>query len=130
MYGVYHYNRWTKPIRRKKFYEIRLRDKERTAINAFSRRLKRALGRRLVRLMLYGSKARGRARKDSDIDIFVLVNKNSSKAMSTVGQIADDVYWDYDVDLSPVTYDLCEEKVNKSIGSPYFLAVYRYGVRI
>jgi predicted nucleotidyltransferase len=130
MYGVYHYNRWTKPIRKKRFSEIRLRDEERTAINAFSRRLKRTLGKRLVRLLLYGSKARGTARKDSDIDIFVLVSRNSSKAMNTVSEIADDVYWDYDVDLSPVTYDLYEEKVNKSIGSPYFLAVYRYGVKI
>ena len=130
MYGVYHFGRWTKPIRKKKFSEIKLRDNERTAINAFSRRLKRALGKKLVRLLLYGSKARGTARKDSDIDIFVLVNKNSSRVMSKVGKIADDVYWDYDVDLSPVTYDLYEEKVNKSIGSPYFLAVYRYGVRI
>ncbi|MBI5473986.1 MAG: nucleotidyltransferase domain-containing protein [Ignavibacteriae bacterium] len=88
------------------------------------------MGKKLVRLLLYGSKARGTARKDSDIDIFVLVEKNSGKASSKVSAIADDVYWDYGVDLSPVTYDLYEEKVNKSIGSPFFLAVYRYGVRI
>ncbi len=130
MYGVYHYGRWTKPIRKKKFSEIRIPEVERTAIIAFSRRLKRAMGKKLVRLLLYGSKVRGTARKDSDIDIFVLVNNNSSKAMSKIAEITDDVYWDYDVDLSPVTYDLYEEKVNKSIGSPFFLAVYRYGVKI
>lgn len=130
MYGVYHYGRWTKPIRKKKFSEIKLRASERTAINAFSRRLKRALGKRLVRLLLFGSKAKGTARRDSDIDIFVLLKKNSLSAVNKVGKIANDVYWDYDVDLSPVTYDLYEEKMNQSIGSPFFLAVYRYGVKI
>ncbi len=130
MYGVYHYRQWTRPIRKKKFTELKLRENERKAIRTFSHRLKKELGKRLIRVLLYGSKARGTAHKDSDIDIFVLVKKNSPKVMSTVGQVADDVYWEYDIDLSPVTYDLYEEKVNKSLGSPYFLAVYRYGVRI
>jgi predicted nucleotidyltransferase len=130
MYGVYYYHRWTRPIRKRKFSELKLRKDERTAITTFSRRLKRAMGKKLVRVLLYGSKARGTARKDSDIDIFVLVNKNSSKAMHTVAKIADDVYWEYNVDLSPVTYDLYEESVNKALGSPFFLAVYRYGVKI
>ena len=41
------------------------------AVSKFSRELKRMLGERLVRVVLYGSYARGTNDKDSDIDIVV-----------------------------------------------------------
>ena len=44
------------------------------AVSQFSRELKRMLGERLVRVVLYGSYARGTYHDNSDVDIMVLVN--------------------------------------------------------
>ncbi|MBI2588363.1 nucleotidyltransferase domain-containing protein [Candidatus Berkelbacteria bacterium] len=40
-----------------------------------SREFKNKLGNRLVSVFLYGSRARGKARRDSDIDLFLLRKK-------------------------------------------------------
>jgi predicted nucleotidyltransferase len=110
--------------------QIKLKPEERRAINAFSRRLKKALGKQLVSVLLFGSKARGESRRDSDIDVFVLIRRQTVSSLSKVAEVASDVWWDYDVEISPVTYDLFEEERNLEIGSPFFDSVYREGLPI
>ena len=71
--------------------EIKLKPNERKAINAFSRRLKKVLGKQLVSVLLFGSKARGDSRRESDIDVFVLVKTKSSRVNELVARITSDV---------------------------------------
>jgi predicted nucleotidyltransferase len=110
--------------------EIKLKPNERKAINAFSRRLKKALGKQLVSVLLFGSKARGDSNWDSDVDIFVLIRKQTVASLSKVAKVASDIWWDYDVLLSTVTYDLEEEEKNTALGSFFFQAVKNEGIRI
>jgi len=110
--------------------EIKLKPIERKAINAFSRRLKRALGNQLVSLLLFGSKARGDSTGDSDIDIFVLIRKQTVFSLSKVAKVSSDIWWDYDVLLSTVTYDLEEEEKNLAIGSFFFETVKNEGIKL
>jgi len=107
-----------------------LSTQERTAINAFGRRVRKLLGGQFVRGLLFGSKARGDFREGSDIDIFVLIRKQSPASLGKVAKAANDVWYDYDIDLSFVLYDLYEEKRNLEIESPFFRAVYAEGIRI
>lgn len=110
--------------------QIKLNPKERKAINAFSRRLRKALGKQLLSVKLFGSKARGDSGRDSDIDVFVLIRRQSISSLSKVAKVTSDVWWDYDVLLSPVLYDLDEREKNVQMGSFFFRAVEKEGVEI
>lgn len=114
----------------KKYSEIRLKSQERKAINAFSRRLKKALGRQLVSVLLFGSKARGNVRKGSDIDIFILVKNKKNNVNDKIAQVTADVLDDYNILLSPVSYDMYEAQKNLKMGSFFFEAVEKEGIPI
>ena len=114
----------------KRFSEIRLNSQEKKAIKAFSRRLRKELGKDLVSIKLFGSKARGDAHKDSDIDVLVLIRKHTIDSLKVVARVVSDVWWDYDVLLSTVTYDLEEEERNVAMGSFLFEEVKTQGVEI
>ncbi len=130
MYGVYYYSRWTEPIRKKKFSELKLLKNERAAILAFSRRLKKLLGKQRVSLLLFGSKARGDARKDSDIDIFILVKDKKNDVNDKIAQVTAEILDDYGILLSPVSYDLHEAEMNVKLHSFFFEEVQREGIPI
>ncbi len=110
--------------------QLNIPEKEKTAIRSFSRRVKKSIGKQIVDIKLYGSKARGKYRKNSDIDIFILLKKNSYKKSSKIAQVEVDVFEKYDVVLSPVIFDQFEEKINKQLRSPYFESVNREGINI
>jgi predicted nucleotidyltransferase len=108
--------------------EIKLKPNERKAINAFSRRLKKALGKQLVSVLLFGSKARGESHKESDIDIFVLVKRATLQVDDKVAGITADIWEQYDVILSPVIYSVYERERNLQMHSFFFEAVQAEGV--
>ena len=114
----------------KRFSHIKLEPQERKAIHTFSRRLKKALGKELVSVQLFGSKVRGDAHEYSDIDVYIIVKEKSVKVLDKVSEIGATVWDEFDVLLSPVIYSTYEEKKNLEMHSFFFEAVQREGVRI
>ena len=78
-----------------------LKKKELEAVKEFCTAVKRSLGNELVRLRLFGSKARGKANRDSDIDIAVVVRQRNSKVWDKVMDIAFYTNLKWDVYISP-----------------------------
>lgn len=115
---------------RKKYSDIKLPTLERKAINAFSRRLKKMLGKQLVSILLFGSKARGNVHEDSDTDIFILVKNKKNNVNDKIAQVTADVLDDYGILLSPVSYDLHEAEMNIKMHSFFFEDVEREGIPI
>ncbi len=76
-------------------------DKDRAALAVFGRRVRAALGSNLLDLRLFGSKARGEAAPDSDLDVAVIVESPTGGVEDQVIDIAFDIDLAFDVYVSP-----------------------------
>lgn len=105
-----------------------LSETERKAVSSFVKQLEENLGDHIVDIRLFGSKVRGDFRKDSDIDIFILVKERSSDIEDMVSEIEVNHDIDYGLPLSTVLYSLFEYQKNKELGSFFFENVEKEGV--
>ena len=78
-----------------------LSKRESEALDEFSTRIREALGPNLRELRLFGSKARGDARPDSDLDVLVVVASDRVSAEDRAIDIAFDVNVASDLYISP-----------------------------
>lgn len=78
-----------------------LSQRELQALRSFSTRIRAALGANLRELRLFGSKARGDARPDSDLDVLVVVENERARAEDLAIDIAFDINVASDLYISP-----------------------------
>ena len=78
-----------------------LKKTELAAVKDFCNGVRKALGNEVVGLRLFGSKARVKAREDSDIDIAVVVRKRNSSVWDRVMDAAFTANLKWDVYISP-----------------------------
>lgn len=74
---------------------------EERAIEVFVRRLQAGFGQDVTDVRLFGSKARGEAGPDSDVDILVLVKRPDYALKHAILWLSAEVSLAYDVLLSP-----------------------------
>ncbi len=103
-------------------------ERDRAALAEFVLRARTALGLNLVDLRLFGSKARGDAAPDSDIDVAVIVQTSDDSVENLVIDIAFDIDLAFDVHLSPrvIRAVVLEDPVWRPTG--FVQAVEREGV--
>ena len=65
-------------------------------LSTLTEELQRQVGSDLWLLLLYGSRARGEAQQDSDVDLFVVLRRASEAVHEKVRQVAYDVMWEAD----------------------------------
>ena len=78
-----------------------LTDHEKAALTEFKAGLVGLLGTQLIELKLFGSKARGDDRPDSDIDVLVIVTSDDWHICDVVYRAATDVLLQTDILISP-----------------------------
>ena len=107
---------------------LQLSDRDATALDEFARRVRARLGANLVGLKLFGSKARGDAAPDSDLDVLVLVAGDRSEAGDAALDIAFDVNLAHDVYVSPrvIDFAVLEHPVWRI--TPFVQALEREGI--
>ena len=92
--------------------------------------IRRIYGSSVVKIILFGSYARGDNSVDSDIDIMILVNISDIEAKEYQKKLFDETYdfnMDNDVEINPMTHS--EQLFNKWVGSyPFFNNIEREGV--
>ena len=79
----------------------RLERNEEQAIQVFVRRLLAECGQDVIDVRLFGSKARGQANPDADLDLLVLVSRPDYALKHAILWLASEISLDYDVLLSP-----------------------------
>ena len=99
-------------------------------IQAFVNQVKEILGKRLKKVILYGSYARGDYNKQSDVDIMILTDlsfEEIEEYRDRISDIAYDIELDTGIILSPVIKNI--EKYNsRIIFVPFYKNVEREGV--
>jgi predicted nucleotidyltransferase len=78
-----------------------LNAKEKSALKQFKATLEQTLPGQLIELKLFGSKARGDDRPDSDIDVLVIVTDDDWRICDVVYSIATDILLQTDISISP-----------------------------
>lgn len=110
--------------------KIRLKDKEREALLKFVSRVKRSLGGNLASIRLYGSKARGEGKIDSDIDVLVAVHRLSSGVKNQAIDAAFDVNLEFGVFISPRVVSTRIFSVQLWRMTPFVSNVVKEGIRL
>ena len=90
-----------------------IQSKEIEVIQRFKERVTEAIGDRLDRIVLFGSRARGDAEEDSDFDFLVTVKKQQVDDKNRVRQIAWELTLEYDTVITPLVTssgDFVEER--------------------
>lgn len=101
---------------------------EKDAVLEFSELLRQKLGSLVKEIILFGSKVRGDSKKDSDIDVLIVLNKLSWKIKKTVSELAAEENIKHNVFISTIRYDIdmWENPVIKA--SPFGMSVKSEGI--
>ena len=78
-----------------------LSEKEKSALEQFKLKTHRVLGNQLIEMKLFGSKARGDDKPDSDIDVLVIAAAEDYRLRDKIYEISTDILLDTDVCISP-----------------------------
>lgn len=78
---------------------LKLSPKEWEAVQKLLARLQTAYGKQIRQAMLFGSKARGNAGSDSDIDILLLVEKETWALKDEISGLAADINLEADLQI-------------------------------
>ena len=67
---------------------MRLTDQEQQAVEHFTATLRERWGREILEIHLFGSKARGDAGPESDVDLLIITERNDWKLKDEIGRVA------------------------------------------
>ena len=109
-----------------------MRDSLQNILNGYKKDVSNILQEKLVKIILYGSYARGDFREDSDIDLLILVNAAQDQLHGYTDAIYDLSYdYDqiYDVEINPVVQSFATYDHWKTT-YPFFLNVEKEGIAV
>lgn len=75
---------------------------EKKALEAFKDAVRKAFGKKIILLKIFGSRARGEGDEDSDMDVLVLLQEVSLQDKHRIWDMANDIFLEMEVDISPL----------------------------
>ena len=107
---------------------VALSQREREAVEHLARRLRSRLADRLADVRLYGSRARGEGRSESDVDVAVVVTEHSPAVRREVFDEVSAVVLEHDLLLDVHVLDRAHLQALRRAGSPYARRLEEEGV--
>ena len=101
---------------------------EKEVIDLFAEALRRSLGNRVRRILLYGSRARGDNAPDSDYDCLVIMNDVSSEVKASIDEIVGEFLYEYNVVFSVLPKE--EREFNEYPYNPIFMNAFHEGITL
>ena len=108
----------------------RLPDRIVAALTAFDERLRARLGDRVHEAKLFGSWARGEARPESDVDVWVLVDVHDEQTRHVPYEVAIEILVERGVDLAPTVMDEAEWRLLQARERRLARDIEREGIRL
>ncbi|MBI2354738.1 MAG: nucleotidyltransferase domain-containing protein [Deltaproteobacteria bacterium] len=101
-------------------------------VEELKRRLPPDVQQHIRRMIMYGSRSRGDAAEDSDLDLVALVDENTPELERTLDEIAYNVMWDHDFKPIISLKVFAEERFRSAVarGFSYYRNVEREGVTV
>jgi len=106
-----------------------MNNKLQSILNQYQDYLKHHYKDKLVKVILYGSQARGEAKADSDIDLLIILKDpvNSGEKIDRTGEFTSDFCLEHDVVISRAFVSLSQFN-QESL--PFFRNVHREGILV
>jgi len=101
---------------------------DRTAVTEYVEHIRGRFPDRILAVTLYGSKARGDADDESDIDLLVLVDVEDNEFRSQLWAIASDISLEYNIVISPQVFSQARWDETRRIRMPLYRAIEADGV--
>jgi len=101
---------------------------EQAAVMEYVAHIRHRFPDRVLSVTLFGSKARGDADTESDIDLLVLVDADNSEFRSELWRIASDISLEYNVVLSARVFAQARWAETRRIRLPLYRAIVADGV--
>lgn len=107
----------------------KLSEKEKRVVEEFKDKLLKRFKDKILLIKLFGSKARGDAKRGSDIDIMVVYKGNGKTKNSLINMEWEILKkYDYEVYISVILYGFKEYKYDYKIQTPFIYNVTNEGV--
>ena len=103
---------------------------EQKALKEFKSLLEESLPEEIVLMKLFGSKARGDARKDSDIDVLVVTKSDDWRMCNVVYGIVTDILLEEEICISPKVISKSHYDYLVNLEAPFIKNVNREGVAL
>jgi predicted nucleotidyltransferase len=105
-----------------------LTPKDRIAVAEYIEHIRARFPDRILAVVLFGSKARGDADDESDIDLLVLVDTEDDEFRSELWHIASDISLEYNVVVSPCVFGQEQWDETRRIRMPLYREIEKYNV--
>lgn len=103
---------------------------EEKAIREFKTQLSQKLGKDIISIQLFGSKARGDFHKESDVDVLIVLKRKMRKSEDFIIGLTTDLALKYGVNISPIILSRKDYNYQKRLPSIFIQILQREAISL
>jgi len=101
---------------------------EQEALKVFITKLKKQCDDQMLSALLFGSRARGDAKTDSDVDIAVIIGENDPKLSKTIRSLAVDIWLEHDLMITTCVWSQAHWQKMQALQTGLYRNIQKEGI--